>query len=93
MKQDYLVLWSELAEAKLLDKADYIYHDSQDERVAEKFLETIHSMAERLSFVAAAYADRHFHIYPLKYGHSVKFIVVEDVVIIADFLPKGANWH
>ncbi|VTU07195.1 Uncharacterised protein [Actinobacillus porcinus] len=33
MKQDYQVFWSELAEAKLLDKADYIYHDSQDESV------------------------------------------------------------
>ena len=93
MKQDYQVFWYELAEAKLLDKADYIYHDSQDESVAERFLETMRSMAEKLSFVASAYADSHFHIYPLKYGHSVKFIVIADAVIIADFLPKGANWH
>lgn len=93
MKLNYLVFWSEKAEAKLLDKADYIFHDSQNEYIAENFLETMRSIAEKLSFVAGAYADGDFHIYPLKYGHSIKFIVVGDVVIIADFLPKGANLH
>lgn len=93
MKFDYLVFWSERAESKLLDKADYIYHDSQNEKIAETFLETMRNAAEKLSFVASAYADGHFHIYLLKYGHSVKFIVVGDVVIIADFYPKGSNLH
>ncbi|MGQ0285871.1 type II toxin-antitoxin system RelE/ParE family toxin [Pasteurellaceae bacterium 22721_9_1] len=93
MKLDYRVLWSERAEAKLLDKADYIYNDSQNEVIAYHFLETMRSAAEKLSFIAAAYDDQKFHIYPLKYGHSVKFIVVGDVVIIADFYPKGSNLH
>lgn len=93
MKLDYLVFWSERAEFKLLDKADYIYQESQNEEIAQKFLDTMHSLAEKLSYVATAYADGKFHIYPLKYGHSVKFIVAEDMVIIADFLPKGANLH
>lgn len=93
MKLDYLVYWSERAEFKLLDKADYIYNDSQNENIAETFLETMHSAAEKLSFVASAYDDGNFHIYPLKYGHSVKFIVVDNVVIIADFYPKGFNLH
>ena len=64
MKQDYLVLWSELAEAKLLDKADYIYHDSQDESVAERFLETMRSMAEKLSFVVVGWALAHHSANP-----------------------------
>lgn len=84
---------SERAKTKLLDKADYIYHDSQNEIIANNFLETIRSAAEKLSFVSSAYADGKFHIYPLKYGHSVKFIVAGDVVIIADFHPKGSNLH
>ena len=71
----------------------YNVNETRLPSVAEKFLETMCSMAEKLSFVASAYADGHFHIYPLKYGHSVKFIVIADAVIIADFLPKGANWH
>ncbi|MGR3808562.1 type II toxin-antitoxin system RelE/ParE family toxin [Pasteurella testudinis] len=93
MKADYLVFWSEQAKVKLLDKADYIYNDSQNDNTANHFLETIRSAAEKLSFVASAYADGKFHIYPLKYGHAVKFIVVGDVVIIADFHPKGSNLH
>lgn len=93
MKFDYLIFWSEKAEAKLLDKADYIFHDSKNEMIAEKFLNNMRSFAEKLRYVAAAYADGDFHIYPLKYGHSVKFIVIEDIVIIADFLPKGSNLH
>ncbi|MFU2048640.1 MULTISPECIES: type II toxin-antitoxin system RelE/ParE family toxin [Avibacterium] len=91
MKQDYLIFWSDRAEAKLLDKADYIYNDSLNKNIAETFLETMRSTAEKLSFVAAAYDDGNFHIYPLKYGHSVKFIVVNEIVIIADFYPKGSN--
>lgn len=93
MKLDYRVLWSERAEIKLLDKADYIYNDSQNESIANNFLETMRSAAEKLSYTATAYNDGKFHIYPLKYGHSVKFIVVGDVVIIADFHPKGSNLH
>lgn len=93
MKLDYRVLWSERAETKLLDKADYIYNDSLNESIATNFLETMRSAAEKLSFIASAYDDQKFHIYPLKYGHSVKFIVVGDVVIIADFHPKGSNLH
>ncbi len=93
MKFDYLVFWAERAEFKLLDKADYIYNDSQNEKIAENFLEVMRSAAEKLSFIASAYNDGNFHIYPLKYGHSVKFIVVDDVVIIADFYPKGSNLH
>lgn len=91
MKLDYAVFWSEHAEKKLLDKADYIYNESQNEVIANNFLEIMRSLAEKLSFVATAYADGKFHIYPLKYGHSVKFIIVGDVVIIADFYPKGSN--
>lgn len=93
MKLDYTVLWSERAEAKLLDKADYIYNDSQNEVISTNFLEIMRSVAEKLCFIASAYDDNKFHIYPLKYGHSVKFIVVDDTVIIADFLPKGSNLH
>lgn len=93
MKLDYQVFWSEKAERKLLDKADYIYNDSQNYEIAERFLETIREVAEKLSFVATAYDDGKFHIYSLKWGHSVKFIVADEVVIIADFLPKGSNLH
>lgn len=93
MKLDYQVFWSEKAERKLLDKADYIYNDSQNYEIAERFLETIREVAEKLSFVATAYNDGKFHTYPLKWGHAVKFIVADDVVIIADFLPKGSNLH
>lgn len=93
MKQDYQVFWSEHAETKLLDKADYIFQDSLNIEISDKFLETIHSLAEKLSFVATAYDDGKFHIYPLKWGHAVKFIVADDIVIIADFLPKGSNLH
>lgn len=93
MKLDYPVFWSERAEAKLLDKADYIFHESQSQEVAERFLETMRGIAEKLSFVATAYSDGKFHLYPLKYGHSVKFIVVDNVVIIADFMPRGSNLH
>lgn len=93
MKLDYNVFWSEQAERKLLDKADFIYSDSQSYEIAERFLETMRSIAEKLSFVATAYNDGKFHIYPLKWGHAVKFIVADDVVIIADFLPKGVNLH
>lgn len=91
MKQDYAIFWSKKAESKLLDKADYIYSESQNEEIASKFLETMRSLAEKLSFVADAYTDGNFHIYPLKYGHSVKFIVADELVVIADFLPKGMN--
>ncbi|HHW7570957.1 TPA: type II toxin-antitoxin system RelE/ParE family toxin [Mannheimia haemolytica] len=92
MKQDYAIFWSKKAEFKLLDKADYIYSASQNEEVANKFLETMRSLAEKLSFVASAYADGKFHIYPLKYGHSVKFIVTDNIVVIEDFLPKGMDY-
>lgn len=93
MKLDYPVFWSNRAEAKLLDKADYIYNESLNKEIAQNFLDTMRSVAEKLSYVATAYADGQFHIYPLKYGHSVKFIVANDIVMIADFLPKGSNLH
>lgn len=93
MKFDYRVFWSEQAEAKLLDKADYIFNDSQNKTVATNFLDVMRSIAEKLSFVASAYDDGKFHIYPLKYGHSIKFIVAGNAVIIADFYPKGSNLH
>lgn len=51
---------SERAETKLLDKADYIYHDSQNEIIANNFLETIRSAAEKLSFVAMQTANSIF---------------------------------
>ncbi|MEG9500232.1 hypothetical protein [Mannheimia indoligenes] len=57
MKQDYAVFWSKKAEFKLLDKADYIYSESQNEEI-------MRSLAEKLSFVASAYADGKFHLYP-----------------------------
>lgn len=88
---DYPVFWSEKAEIKLLDKADYIYCNSQNENIANNFLELIRSLAEKLSYIATAYNDGKVHIYPLKYGHSVKFIVFDDFVLIVDFIPKGSN--
>lgn len=55
MKFDYLIFWSEKAEAKLLDKADYIFHDSKNEMIIRrgKFLNTMRSFAEKLRYVAA----------------------------------------
>ena len=91
MKQDYLVRWSEMARFQLLDKAEYIAMQSQDYIVGEKFLSEIESLSEKLGFIADAYDDGQFHLFPLKNGHSVKFIVIAEYVFIYSFLPKGAN--
>ena len=93
MKFDYIVRWSETARFRLLEKAEYIEKQSQNPDIADRFIAEIEKLAEKLSYIAAAYNNGKFHIFPLKNGHSVKFIVIEDVVIIADFLPKGSHWH
>ena len=91
MKQDYIVRWSEMARFQLLDKAEYIYTQSQNIEIADKFINEIEKLAEKLSYVADAYSDGKFHIFPLKSGHSVKFLVVGNYVMIYAFLPKGIN--
>lgn len=91
MKLNYIVRWSEMARFQLLDKAEYIYAQSQNANVADRFIEEMEQIAEKLSYVATAYRDGKFHIYPLKNGHSVKFLVAGDYVIIYAFLPKGIN--
>ncbi|ERF77367.1 type II toxin-antitoxin system RelE/ParE family toxin [Gallibacterium anatis] len=91
MKQDYIVLWSEMARIQLLDKAEYILAQSQSNVVAEQFIDEIERLADKLSYIAPAYSDGKFHLYPLKNGHSVKFLVVGNYVMIYAFLPKGIN--
>ncbi|MBN6710525.1 type II toxin-antitoxin system RelE/ParE family toxin [Haemophilus haemoglobinophilus] len=91
MKVDYVVRWSEMARFQLLDKAEYIYSQSQSIEVYDRFIAEIEQLSEKLSYVASAYRDGKFHIYPLKNGHSVKFLVAGDYVIIYAFLPKGIN--
>ncbi|WP_241008871.1 type II toxin-antitoxin system RelE/ParE family toxin [Aggregatibacter actinomycetemcomitans] len=66
MKQDYIVQWSEMARFQLLDKAEYIYAQNQNEEVADKFIEEIECLSEKLSYIADAYTDGKFHIFPLK---------------------------
>ena len=87
MKQDYIVLWSEMARIQLLD----ILAQSQSNVVAEQFIDEIERLADKLSYIAPAYSDGKFHLYPLKNGHSVKFLVVGNYVMIYAFLPKGIN--
>ena len=91
MKQDYIVQWSEMARFQLLDKAEYIYTQSQNKEVADKFIEEIECLSEKLSYIADAYTDGKFHIFPLKNGHSVKFLVVGTYIMIYAFLLKGVN--
>lgn len=92
MKQDYIVRWSEMARFQLLDKAEYIQMQSQSSEIADKFLDEMSRLAEKLSYIADAYSDGKFHIFPLKNGHSVKFLVVGSYVMIYAFLPKGINY-
>ena len=91
MKQDYIVRWSEMARFQLLDKAAYTREQANREELADKFLDEIVRLAEKLSFIADAYADGRFHVFPLKNGHSVKFLVVGSYIMIAAFLPRGIN--
>ena len=91
MKQDYIVRWSEMARFQLLDKAEYIYSQSQNMEIADQFINEIEQLAGKLSYVAAAYRDGQFHIFPLTNAHSVKFLVAEPYVLIYAFLPKGIN--
>lgn len=91
MKTDYVVSWQQRAMGRLLDKAEYISEQSQNAEIADKFIDTMQELAEKLSYTASAYDDQNVHTFPLKYGHSVRFLVVGNVVLITDFLPKGAN--
>ena len=99
MKQDYIVRWSEMARFQLLDKAEYIRAQANSDEIADKFLDEIADkfldeivrLAEKLSFIADAYADGRFHVFPLKNGHSVKFLVVGSYIMIAAFLPRGID--
>lgn len=91
MKQDYIVRWSEMARFQLLDKAEYIEEQSQNPEIADRFIEEMEQLSEKLSYIAAAYNDGKFHLFPLKNGHSVKFLVAGNYVMIYAFLPKGIN--
>ena len=91
MKQDYIGRWSEMARFQLLDKAEYIRAQANSDEIADKFLDEIVRLAEKLSFIADAYADERFHVFPLKNGHSVKFLVVGSYIMIAAFLPRGID--
>lgn len=93
MKQDYIVRWSEIARFQLLDKAEYIKEQSQNPEIADRFIAEMEQLSEKLSYIATAYDDGKFHIFPLKNGHSVKFLVTGDYVMIYAFLPKGSNLH
>ena len=93
MKQDYIIRWSEMARLQLLNKAKYIEEQSQSSEIADKFISEIEQLAEKLSYVAAAYTNGKFNIFPLKNGHSVKFLVTGNYVMIYAFLPKGSNIH
>ena len=91
MKQDHIVIWSEMARSQLLHKTEYIYVQSQNEEIADQFIADIEQLSEKLSYIATAYNDGKFHIFPLKNGHSVKFLVADPYVMIYAFLPKGIN--
>jgi hypothetical protein len=91
MKQKYIVRWSEIARFQLFEKAEYILAHSQSKEVADRFILEIEQLAEKLSYIAVAYLDDRLHIFPLKNGHSVKFLVVGEYVMIHSFLPKGIN--
>ena len=91
MKTDYFISWQQTALDQLLAKAEYIAEQSQSPETADRFIEIMQEMAEKQSYIAGAYDDQNVHKYPLKYGHSVRFLVVGDVVLITHFLPKGIN--
>lgn len=92
MKLDYTVVWTEEAEQQLLEKARFILYDSQSREVSFRFHREIRELTQKLSYVATAYNDDRFHIYTVKNGHSVKFIVRNDVVYISAFLAKGREF-
>ena len=71
--------------------AEYIRAQANSDEIADKFLDEIVRLAEKLSFIADAYADGRFHVFPLKNGHSVKFLVVGSYIMIAAFLPRGID--
>ena len=72
MKQDYIVRWSEMARFQLLNKAEYIRAQANSDEIADKFLDEIVRLAEKLSFIADAYADGRFHVFPLKNCRCVR---------------------
>lgn len=92
MKFNYNVKWSNLAKKELLSKAQYIKNSSKSNDVAEKFYNEILNLTEKLSVIGGAYDDGKFHIKPLKNGHSVRFLIIGNSVIIEKFLPKGKNY-
>lgn len=55
MKQDYIVRWSEMARFQLLDKAEYIYAQSQNEAISDRFITEMEMLAEKLGYIADAY--------------------------------------
>ncbi|TYA97889.1 hypothetical protein, partial [Aggregatibacter actinomycetemcomitans] len=65
---------------------------SQSREVSFRFHREIRELTQKLSYVATAYNDDRFHIYTVKNGHSVKFIVRDDVVYISAFLAKGREF-
>ncbi|AEC18539.1 conserved hypothetical protein (plasmid) [Gallibacterium anatis UMN179] len=91
MKTDYIVLWRQTALDRLMTKAEYIAEQSKNQDIADNFIETIQELSEKLSYTAGAYDDQNIHTFPLKNGHSVRFLVAGDVVLITDFIPRGMN--
>ncbi|MFZ7199539.1 type II toxin-antitoxin system RelE/ParE family toxin [Avibacterium avium] len=91
MKTDYIVSWRQTALDRLIAKAEYIAEQSQNQEIADHFIEVMQELAEKLSYIAGAYNDQNVHTFPLKNGHSVRFLIVGDVVLITDFIPKGMN--
>lgn len=75
-----------------MEKAKYIRYASQSIEVSQKFYREITTLSEKLSYVATAYDDHKFHIYTLKNGHSIKFIVDGDYVYISEFIAKGREF-
>nr|WP_233444083.1 type II toxin-antitoxin system RelE/ParE family toxin [Aggregatibacter actinomycetemcomitans] len=67
-------------------------YDSQSREVSFRFYQEIRDLAQKLSYVATAYNDGRFHIYTVKNGHSVKFIVRDGRVYISAFLAKGREF-
>ncbi|HDX1051041.1 TPA: type II toxin-antitoxin system RelE/ParE family toxin [Pasteurella multocida] len=92
MKTDYFVSWRQTATNQLFEKARYIAEQSQSFEVAERFIDAMQDLAEKLSYVGGAYNDQNIHTFPLKNGHSVRFLVVGNVVLITEFIPKGMNY-
>lgn len=55
-----------MARFQLLDKAEYIEEQSKSPEVADKFIDDIERLAEKLSYIASAYNDGKFYTFPLK---------------------------